>query len=522
MSASSSSSRLYFPSSPSSLSSSSSTQSPDLSEGALENCIDRILEAVQQVELGIQNKLLSKLDCLTTMEFPENPLVANCGHIFERATLQRWKDQGGDTCGLCRTPITQVIPVSGLREFVLDRLPKDFVPTCSEEIDSNPEREDLYLQLAKSFMKEENYKKALKSYGKVLRYTHSSEIYANIPQLYERLKKFEKARLSHLHLSIYQLQEGKIQEAIETLRRCESKDVNIDPLIVGLALNLDSSSENIAWALSVASKQGDPSDKMFIYQQIIAQAPNLFEAYAKIIRLTKDPVEKRDLCIKTADLAHEAQLFDLEATFRAEAEIPPAPTVISTSEWENAQTVNLPPYYLELQKFLSEDCTIWPGKKRSETHIVVPLFPEAAIEDAAPTPLTLESLEKLDKSAGGPGYRCVHDQIPKNLSSGKEFHYAVMTKDVIPGSRNKSYEDQLKLLPEGYEAPPGFGAALALLWENRRSGERLFSNDPLVYTHCEDVIKDGHLFVGGFAPDGLCVSHCYAHGWVGIAGWREF
>src|SRR5439155_13826811 len=59
------------------------------------------------------------------------------------------------------------------------------------------------------------------------------------------------AFLSHLYLSLYQLQEGKIQEALETLNLYEGKDSNIDTLIAVLILQLSQNPEDITWAMKI-------------------------------------------------------------------------------------------------------------------------------------------------------------------------------------------------------------------------------------------------------------------------------
>lgn len=196
--------------------------------------------------------------------------------------------------------------------------------------------------------------------------------------------------------------------------------------------------------------------------------------------------------------------------------------VISQKEWGAAQTVKLPPYPQALKDFLAGDCEIWPGKKRSATHIVVPLFPQVGI-DGSPVPSTLDSLDQLDKSSGGPGFIYVWDKTPNNIPAENEFHYAVMTNDVIPGSRYSSYDDQLRLLPAGYEVPGVFDAARAILWTNRRAGRRYLSDKPMTFTRCKEMIEDYQLVVGGFGPSGLAVyGHYYDSEYVGIVGWRKF
>jgi hypothetical protein len=101
-----------------------------------------------------------------------------------------------------------------------------------------------------------------------------------------------------------------------------------------------------------------------------------------------------------------------------------------------------------------------------------------------------------------------------------------MTKDVIPGSREKLYHAQQALIPDGYEMPPVFGAAMALLWENRHSGQRRLKERPSrTYTRCKETLGPSLflLTVGSFAPTGLDIcANLHASMEVGVAAWRKF
>lgn len=72
-------------------------------------------------------------------------------------------------------------------------------------------------------------------------------------------------------------------------------------------------------------------------------------------------------------------------------------------------------------------------------------------------------------------------------SSEMGFSYKVMTKDVILGSRNKSYENQIQLLPTKHEVPEVSGTTRA------------------------------YSVIGGFASDGSIVNKG-----TGIASLRKF
>jgi hypothetical protein len=197
-------------------------------------------------------------------------------------------------------------------------------------------------------------------------------------------------------------------------------------------------------------------------------------------------------------------------------------TVISTEEWGSAQTIKLPPYPQALKDFLAGDCEIWPGKKRSATHIVVPLFPQVDL-DGRPAASTLQSLDQLDKGSGGPGFVYIWDNTPNNIPAEEEFHYAVMTVDVIPGTRYKTFAEQLRLLPAGYEAPGVFDVSRALLWTNRRCGRRCLSDNPRTFTHCKETIDGYQLIIGNFSPYGVSIhGHFYESDYIGLVGWRKF
>ncbi|NGX59060.1 MAG: hypothetical protein KR126chlam3_00204, partial [Chlamydiae bacterium] len=165
----------------------------------------------------------------------------------------------------------------------------------------------------------------------------------------------------------------------------------------------------------------------------------------------------------------------------------------------------------------------------AETHIVVPLFKNiTTVVDGSPVlvPRTLESIDQLDKSSGGVGCRYIYNGIleDKRIEPAEEFHYAVLTKDLLPGSRGKNYAAHKALVEsKGYEMPPVLDVVTAILWENRRTGERLLGDNPLTYTRCREKIEEWRPIVGGFAPGGLdvCKSRCDRDS-VGVVGFRKF
>ncbi|MBF8263176.1 MAG: U-box domain [Parachlamydiales bacterium] len=240
-------------------------------------------QCVARVKLAVKQVQWSHLSCSITLEAAKYPVVTNCNHLFDGAAIQEWMSQSRDPkCPLCRTDLTVVTPLEELQESDEGRLSK-------------------LLQL-------------------------------NEPQI---------ATLSCLDTSLRQIQDGEIQEAINTLELCKPEILDVSSLVVGLKFQFCPSSENVELAMACALKQENPDDRIFIYQQVIAHASCRLDAYQELILLTKDPKEKRALRLQAADLARDAGKFELETSFRKEAEIPLVSTVISKDEWAAAATINL-------------------------------------------------------------------------------------------------------------------------------------------------------------------------------------
>ena len=172
-----------------------------------------------------------------------------------------------------------------------------------------------------------------------------------------------------------------------------------------------------------------------------------------------------------------------------------------------------PPLPKDIHKILKSPCPFFPGKKVEETHMLV-LIPETI--DGKPLNLTtLGELVKAPKEGHATEYRYIWDAIVKehgNHSAAKS-HWVLMTKDVIEGSRNKSYTDQQALIADlakqtgiDYEVPNVLDAAICIFMKYISSEERLFNdNDPLTYTRCQEKTEGYQVAVGGFSPAGLGV-----------------
>ncbi len=187
-----------------------------------------------------------------------------------------------------------------------------------------------------------------------------------------------------------------------------------------------------------------------------------------------------------------------------------------------------PPLPPDIKAILSAQCPFFPGKKVEETHLLV-LIPKTVNGK----PLTLQTLGELVKKPlkGTPTkYEYCNIGEYKDLPT-ESSHWVLMTRDIIPGSRSKSYVEQQKLL-KGYiektqllyEVPPILEATTCIFMEFLRSGKYLYGQDPWTYTRCQEKYnKDWQLCAGGLASAGLFVDNCiFDLGGVGLGPCRKF
>jgi energy-coupling factor transporter ATP-binding protein EcfA2 len=205
-------------------------------------------------------------------------------------------------------------------------------------------------------------------------------------------------------------------------------------------------------------------------------------------------------------------------------------SVLDASVWERyygaVDSSPSPPSGID--QILNSPCPFWRGKQVKDTHLLA-LIPSRV----AGKPLTLDYLGELIKSPKGGGhktqYRGYYVEDIGNQSPGKSY-WVLMTRDVLDGSRNKSYKDQCALVARhrGYTVPGVLEAAVVMLLHHVRSGERLYSDSPWTYTRCQESVvvggDDYSVVVGGFSSGGLFVSSIcsFVRNDLGVAGLRKF
>ena len=134
--------------------------------------------------------------------------------------------------------------------------------------------------------------------------------------------------------------------------------------------------------------------------------------------------------------------------------------------------------------------------------------------------LTLNHLTELIQNPRGGGHATKYRYYTSNVKEELGDHpcdtssWALMSKEVVPGSRSKSYKEQCALVKGHqerssfpYEVPPALPAAIAILTHHVRSGERLYSDAPWTYTRCQEKVHQNRwpVAIGGFSGGGLSV-----------------
>jgi len=195
----------------------------------------------------------------------------------------------------------------------------------------------------------------------------------------------------------------------------------------------------------------------------------------------------------------------------------------------------VPPIPEVMPEILKSQCPFNPGKQVRDTHMLV-LIPQTVDGQ----PFTLNLLQELignpkEKAASRfkeySRFKDYHDAVKDDLGDKQfgEAHWILMTKDIIPGSRNKKYREQKQLVQEkevgGYELPSAIEAAASILMHYFKTDECLYGDPSTTYTRCQETVTENQLpvVIGGFSPGGLDVCGNWdAYDVFGVAAVRKF
>jgi hypothetical protein len=208
---------------------------------------------------------------------------------------------------------------------------------------------------------------------------------------------------------------------------------------------------------------------------------------------------------------------------------------IGPKEWTQyfGEVGTAPSLPADIDAILASPCPFWPGKQVKDTHLLV-LVP-ATVDGI---PFTLDLLGELIKSPQGGGkkteYRYYDSAVQEELGakSPGSSYWVLMTRDVLPDSRSKTYNAQEALVAAHasrlrlpYEMPNALSAATVILLHHARTGERLYTDAPWTYTRCQEKVDNNRhpAVVGGFSSGGLRVRYLHVRNYsFGVSCLRKF
>ena len=167
----------------------------------------------------------------------------------------------------------------------------------------------------------------------------------------------------------------------------------------------------------------------------------------------------------------------------------------------------------DIENTLNEDCPFWSGRKVRDTHLLV-LVPEKVDGN----PLTLNKCCSLLRRYFPDnifGYRDFDIDVKSEFgrSTPPSSHWVLLTRDIVPNSRGRTYEGCLSLI-SSHSVRPGIccrfptllEVSVAVLLHYLRTGERLLGDNPVTYTYCYEISSDGFPpIVGRFGSAGLYI-----------------
>ena len=171
----------------------------------------------------------------------------------------------------------------------------------------------------------------------------------------------------------------------------------------------------------------------------------------------------------------------------------------------------VPPIPEGMAETLKALCPFNPGKQVGDTHMLM-LIPQTVNGK----PFTLNLLQELIGSPQGKdatSFAYYASSVKEALGDAQTArpYWILMTKNVIPGSRNKTYGEQKQFVQEKgadvYELPSAIEAAASILMHYFKTDECLYGQDPWTYTRCQETVTEDQwpVAIGGFSRGGLFV-----------------
>ncbi len=271
-----------------------------------EECLKDIEQIILQVKPKIlfESKELEKFTCPLTLDVFLEPVIDEHGHTFEKSAIEQQLKIKNE-CPINRQPINSLIPNRDIQQFIEEAQKQDPIPTFALFKRQNTQLASSGLKIAQDYIDAEEYEEALNAYAKAFQYTKDWSDYQQLPHLFDLMKQKDKALLARLYLIQYQLQDKKVQDALQIVEQCRisyPELIQICPLLIKLYRYTGQTSKAIAFALDIgeALAKEHPQEAILVYRQIITEDPYQFKAYPLLASLTKDPREKAHILLKGA------------------------------------------------------------------------------------------------------------------------------------------------------------------------------------------------------------------------------
>jgi hypothetical protein len=226
--------------------------------------------------------------------------------------------------------------------------------------------------------------------------------------------------------------------------------------------------------------------------------------------------------------------------------IEPIPLPTAITDWYracsllNALPERVPPAPCRMAKILDRKCPIHSDQKQEDTHILSLIPEEFGTVNRFESDILRPYGEANYPEGENPlrfrhfwdDARQEHADVPFAPT-----HWVLMTKDVLPGSRSKSWDEQAALVNKlsrkalvDYEVPTLQQMFTAIATHKVATGESLYQagneRNGNVYTSTcvKETTENYHLVVGGSAPSGVFVHNVYVYGKesLGVAALRKF
>ncbi|MBS0649503.1 MAG: U-box domain-containing protein [Verrucomicrobia bacterium] len=427
---------------------------------------------------------------------------------------------------------------------------------------------------------------AEKLYLMALQFTSKSEDYAHLPRLFEKKGEKDRAASAYVVLADLQMHEGKQAETIATLKKSlelashpaiKEKLGNIlnnsgqkqEAAILFLELaqqalynkdNLSAmrlcrlaleafpghaetwktmaameheSSETLKMLIKGANEPSMPiKERIELCRMVSIKEPEHLQAKLLFLQLNqlkmKDKIKKLKLEVRGQLPSPAVEKKALVEPIKAVERTVPS-MAFGKAKWEQyfGDIGVEPPLPPDIEQILNSPCPFWPGKKVRETHLLT-LIPQTVNGQ----PLKLESLgELVQKPKQGHPTKYQYFNLGVYTDPpAPAAHWALLSRDVLPGSRSKAYADQQALVASfaqntrtPYQVPTILDAAVSIFMEHVQSGARLYGDSPWTYTRCQEKYDaNWQLVVGGFAPGGLSGVDFGANEGHGVGSLRLF